>query len=43
MSVNKPKGLGRGLESIFDIEKLGMPEKSAKSQGIDELEIEKIT
>ncbi|MCD7963211.1 MAG: ParB/RepB/Spo0J family partition protein [Rikenellaceae bacterium] len=37
----KPKGLGRGLESIFDMEKLNVPEK-LKESGIDEIDIEKL-
>ncbi|MCC8088588.1 MAG: ParB/RepB/Spo0J family partition protein [Rikenellaceae bacterium] len=37
----KPKGLGRGLESIFDMEKLNIPDK-LKESGIDEIDIEKL-
>lgn len=38
----KSKGLGRGLEAIFDIEKVNMPEKSKRSSGIDELDVARI-
>lgn len=38
----KSKGLGRGLEAIFELEKINLPEKSKKGSIIDEIEIAKI-
>ncbi|MCD8185229.1 MAG: ParB/RepB/Spo0J family partition protein [Rikenellaceae bacterium] len=43
MAVNKTKGLGRGLESIFEIEKVHLPEKNKKRSLMDEVELSKIT
>ena len=42
--MNKTKGLGRGLESIFEIEKVNLPEKNTKRSSLmDEVELSKIT
>ena len=42
--MNKTKGLGRGLESIFEIEKVNLPEKNKKRSSLmDEVELSKIT
>jgi len=41
--MNKTKGLGRGLESIFEIEKINLPEKNKKRSLMDEVELSKIT
>lgn len=41
--MNKTKGLGRGLESIFEIEKMNLPEKNKKRSLMDEVELAKIT
>jgi len=41
--MNKTKGLGRGLESIFEIEKVNLPEKNKKRSLMDEVELSKIT
>ncbi len=38
----KNKGLGRGLEAIFELENITLPEKSRKRSIIDEIDIEKI-
>jgi ParB family chromosome partitioning protein len=40
--MNKPKGLGRGLESIFEIEKMNLPDKNKKRSPMDEVELTKI-
>ena len=40
--MNKPKGLGRGLEAIFEIEKMNLPEKNKKRSLMDEVELAKI-
>ena len=41
--MNKTKGLGRGLEAIFEIEKVNLPEKNKKRSLMDEVELSKIT
>ena len=38
----KSKGLGRGLEAIFEIENLSLPEKNKKKSLIDEIEIGRV-
>ena len=37
--MNKTKGLGRGLEAIFEIEKVNLPEKNKKRSLMDEVEL----
>lgn len=39
---NRPKGLGRGLDAIFEIEDMVVQEKTKKSSSMDELDIDKI-
>ena len=40
--MNKTKGLGRGLESIFEIEKVSLPEKNKKHSLTNEVELSNI-
>lgn len=43
MNVKTKKGLGRGLEAIFELEKINLPDKNKKKSIFDEIEIEKIS
>lgn len=42
MNKNKTKGLGRGLEAIFEMEKVNLPEKNKKRSLMDEVELSKV-